>query len=280
MASKTIIAFDLYGTLLSTESIAKELASHFGDEKAQTIAALWRRYQLEYTWRMNSMSNTFSTFYFLAHTDDTTALYKPFSDITNASLRHALDDSGETLSGSDIEKLMKAYNNLGTFPDVPPGLKSLASDSEIDAYVFSNGTDAMVSSSVHQSPSLSSHASVFKGLITVEEIGTYKPDPKVYEHLAKKVGKKTTKEDMASMWLVSGNPFDVVGAKAAGMQAAWVDRAGKGWTDRLGELAAGGPTLVVKGVEEAVEGIRKWTQESGKESGAGHNREDAAMGPG
>lgn len=53
--NKTIIAFDLYGTLLSTESIAKELASHFGQEKAASIAALWRRYQLEYTWRMNSM---------------------------------------------------------------------------------------------------------------------------------------------------------------------------------------------------------------------------------
>ena len=53
---KTVIAFDLYGTLLSTESIAKELATHFGDDKAQKIATLWRRYQLEYTWRMNSMS--------------------------------------------------------------------------------------------------------------------------------------------------------------------------------------------------------------------------------
>jgi 2-haloacid dehalogenase len=55
MSTKTVIAFDLYGTLLSTESIAKELAHHFGDSKASSIAALWRRYQLEYTWRMNSM---------------------------------------------------------------------------------------------------------------------------------------------------------------------------------------------------------------------------------
>jgi 2-haloacid dehalogenase len=43
---KTVIAFDLYGTLLSTESIAKELATHFGDEKAKSIAALWRRWVL------------------------------------------------------------------------------------------------------------------------------------------------------------------------------------------------------------------------------------------
>ena len=41
--NKTIIAFDLYGTLLSTESIGKELAKHFGEEKAASIAALWRR---------------------------------------------------------------------------------------------------------------------------------------------------------------------------------------------------------------------------------------------
>jgi len=52
-----VVAFDAYGTLLSTESIAKKLASHFGDEKATTIATTWRKYQLEYTWRLNSMSN-------------------------------------------------------------------------------------------------------------------------------------------------------------------------------------------------------------------------------
>ena len=51
-----VVAFDLYGTLLSTESIAKELGAHFGQEKAASLAALWRRYQLEYTWRLNSMS--------------------------------------------------------------------------------------------------------------------------------------------------------------------------------------------------------------------------------
>jgi 2-haloacid dehalogenase len=60
--NKTVIAFDLYGTLLSTESIAKDLAAHFGEEKGKSIAGLWRRFQLEYTWRMNSMCE-FSTRY-------------------------------------------------------------------------------------------------------------------------------------------------------------------------------------------------------------------------
>lgn len=272
-SNKSVIAFDLYGTLLSTESIAKELAAHFGDEKASTIAALWRRYQLEYTWRMNSMS-----------------LYKPFSAITLQSLHHALAETSNSLSNDTIDKLMKAYDALETFPDVEPALKNLAKDESIDAYVFSNGTDAMVSSSVNSSPSLSPHASVFQGLVTAEEVRCYKPDMRVYQHLAKRVGKGTDKEGMGSIWLVSGNPFDIVGARVAGLQAAWVDRAGGhhgagGWNDRLGEVVEGGvrPTVVVRGVDEAVEAIKRWTEENG---GVGVRREgssgrvDAAMGPG
>lgn len=54
--SEILVAFDLYGTLLSTASVAKALAEHFGEDKANSIAQLWRRYQLEYTWRLNSMS--------------------------------------------------------------------------------------------------------------------------------------------------------------------------------------------------------------------------------
>jgi 2-haloacid dehalogenase len=54
--TRILVAFDLYGTLLSTESVAKALASHFGQEQAQSIATVWRKYQLEYTWRLNSMS--------------------------------------------------------------------------------------------------------------------------------------------------------------------------------------------------------------------------------
>lgn len=50
-----IVAFDLYGTILSTESIGKRLAEHFGEDKAPGLAATWRKYQLEYTWRLNSM---------------------------------------------------------------------------------------------------------------------------------------------------------------------------------------------------------------------------------
>jgi 2-haloacid dehalogenase len=58
MTNKTVVAFDLFGTILSTESIWQEISKFAGDDKAKTIAALARRYQLEYTWRSNSMGES------------------------------------------------------------------------------------------------------------------------------------------------------------------------------------------------------------------------------
>jgi len=152
---------------------------------------------------------------------------------------------------------MSAYDSLSSFPDVSPSLKTLSTTSNITAVVFSNGTYSMVSNSVHKSPDLSPHASVFKDLIVVEEVKKFKPAPSVYEHLARKMGKEGK---MDEMWLISGNPFDVVGARAVGMQAIWVDRAGGGWVDGLVEGELGRPTAVVKSLEEVVEIVQKHTR--------------------
>lgn len=143
---------------------------------------------------------------------------------------------------------MEAYDSLSTFPDVNPALKRLADTANIECVVFSNGTRTMVSNSVTKSTDLNS--SVFKDLVTVDAVKVFKPAPEVYKFLAEKVG-LAGKED--SLWLVSGNPFDVVGARAIGMQAAWVDRAGNGWQDRLGA----GPTVIVRSLEEVADAVRK-----------------------
>ncbi|KIW74790.1 haloacid dehalogenase, type II [Fonsecaea pedrosoi CBS 271.37] len=226
-----VVAFDLYGTLLSTESIAKELASHFGQEKAASIAAVWRKYQLEYTWRLNSMKQ-----------------YQDFSDVTQKSLGHALAEHGLSLNSAQTGKLMQAYDSLSTFPDVNPALKRLESNPNIKCVVFSNGTKAMVSNSVNKSNDLNS--SVFKDLVTVDAVRVFKPAPEVYNYLAKQVN-KVGEED--KLWLVSGNPFDVVGARSVGMQAAWVDRSGTGWQDSLGL----GPTVVVRSLEEVADVVER-----------------------
>lgn len=113
----------------------------------------------------------------------------------------------------------------------------------------------MVGNSVTSSPDLSPHASVFKDIVTVEEVKSFKPHPVVYRHLARKVGKGP--DSMADIWLVSGNPFDIVGARAVGMQACWIDRAGNGWTDQLVQADEGRPTVTVKGLDQVVDAVVK-----------------------
>ncbi|KAJ5514728.1 hypothetical protein N7463_004280 [Penicillium fimorum] len=198
MTAKTVVAFDLYGTLLSTESIAKQLEKHYDNAKVQSISVLWRRYQLEYTWRLNSMGR-----------------YEDFSAITRNSLLHALADNNEQLSDDNNEQLSDDT------------IEHLIFDPTIQAVIFSNGTKTMVSNSVLRSKDLAPHASVFQDLVTVDEVKQYKPSKASYEHLAK----QTTRDpsQMSKLWLISGSPFDIVGARATGMQAIWVDRVGTGW---------------------------------------------------
>lgn len=165
-----------------------------------------------------------------------------------------MKEHGLSLSQEDTYDLMHAYDSLSTFPDVKPALEALAKEQGITPMVFSNGTHDMVSTSVNKSPDLSPHASLFNQIVVVEEVRKFKPSREVYYHLAEKAGK--TKEQMNEIWLVSGNPFDVVGARAVGMKAVWVDRPGNGWVDYLGgsDLA---PTVVVKGLGEVASEVRR-----------------------
>ena len=57
------------------------------------------------------------------------------------------------------------------------------------------------------------------GVVSVHEVESFKPDPKVYHHFNDRTGSKPDKT-----WLVSSNPFDVIGARAVGWNAAWVRR--------------------------------------------------------
>lgn len=84
-----------------------------------------------------------------------------------------------------------------------------------------------------------------EGFISVDEVETYKPSPKVYEHAAERLGRP-----IAEVRLVSSNPFDVVGAMAAGMQAAWVNRSG-GLYDSLGPR----PSMVVGSLIELADAL-------------------------
>jgi 2-haloacid dehalogenase len=264
--TKIVIAFDLYGTILSTDSIVKDLAAHLNisKAKAQGVATRWRQYQLEYTWRITAMGT-----------------YKPFDKITRAALRHAAAEvlgaggaGAGDVSDETAGELMAAYDALAVFPDVPAALKALqdrqgGGGPPVEAVIFSNGTDRMLTTSVGSSPDLKPFVGgdgtggLFKKLVSVDEVRTYKPTAEAYSHLQA----QADEDNDAVVWLVSANPFDVAGARSVGLRSAWIDRAGTGWVDRLGEAIFGvgddvrkrraRPTVIAKGVDQAVEEILK-----------------------
>lgn len=141
---------------------------------------------------------------------------------------------------------MEEYDHLSTFPDVAPALENLRKRVDVKPVIFSNGTKQTVSNSVSLSPNLAPHTALFADLITVESVEKFKPAPEVYEHLA-----TSTNTDKGSIWLVTANPFDVVGATKCGVKAAWLDRNGRGWED------AAAPELRPRVIERNLEDLLK-----------------------
>lgn len=188
--------------------------------------------------------------------DSLPGLYRSFSDLTRTSFRQATAEAGVALSKEQEDKVMNAYNGLDTFPDVDAALEIVAKSASLDTYVFSNGTEEMITSSLRTSPSLSRAQNVLPAskVISVDPLQVFKPDRRTYEHFSEVATKKTHAKQV---WLVSSNPFDVAGAAAAGLRTAWVDRGGRGWVDGLGEAIGIAPTVVAKGVDEAVQEILK-----------------------
>lgn len=167
------------------------------------------------------------------------------------------------LTPEDEERIMAAYNGLGTFPEVDGALATLSETPNLDPYVFSNGTEHMITSSLTTSPSLSKACAVLPPtkVISVDPLRVFKPNKQTYLHLAQKVG---LEDHLDKIWLVSSNPFDAVGAVAAGLKSAWVDRGGHGWVDGLGDAVGIEPTVVVEGVDQAVKEIIKIAAQGGK----------------
>ncbi|KAI0090620.1 haloacid dehalogenase [Irpex rosettiformis] len=232
---KQVLAFDIYGTILDTGGIAKALQSHVGidEEKAKQVSLLWRRYQLEYTWRLNAME-----------------LYEPFNVVTKNALMHALGEQRIRANDEAIDQLMNAYNTLTPFDDAIPALQALSKLSHVKVLIFSNGTREMVTSALNAASVSSLNDGLY--LADDQEVKIYKPAKKIYQGLLAKVNE--AREDGAGytgedVWLVSGNPFDVVGARNAGLQAFWVDRAGAGWLDRASPVK---PSTIVRSLSDIV----------------------------
>jgi 2-haloacid dehalogenase len=213
MAVTEALAFDMYGTLVDPIRIWKQLEDYIPGD-AQRIAELWRQKQLEFTFRLTVMEQ-----------------YEDFEQVTRKALDYALAVSGHSLDTGQKNSLMAQYNDLERFADIERGLQRLK-DVGYTMVVFSNGSPAMLTgimNAAHLQP-------YFKGFVSVDEVKVYKPSPIVYKHVAKRLGRP-----IGEVRLVSSNPFDVIGAEAAGMRAAWVNRSGA-----LFDTLAPMPQMVVK----------------------------------
>jgi 2-haloacid dehalogenase len=188
-------------------------------------------------------------------TIDDLGAYLPFSELTRASFRHATAEAGIAISPDEEERIMDAYNRLETFPEVDAAMHTLTETPSLDPWIFSNGTISMITSSLKSSRTLSEAAGIFPSskVVSVDSVQIFKPHKRTYEHLIETVGMEA---HPARVWLVTSNPFDVVGAVAAGIKSVWVDR-GSGWVDGLGGVLGIKPSLVVKGVDEAIREISR-----------------------
>lgn len=160
--------------------------------------------------------------------------------------------------------MLQAYETLHPFPDVPDALQTLCHTSTSETspalkpYILTNGTSTQAARAL-SSPALqeqTAHIFTEANTISTDEVRAFKPAPSVYWHLLARAGK--AREQAGEVWLVSGNAFDVVGAKSLGLRACWVDRGGRGWTDRLVPGEAGMPDLMVGELGEVVERVRAW----------------------
>ena len=193
------LAFDLYGTLVDPVAISGQLDQVLGGSGGREAARLWRLKQLEYSFRLTAMGH-----------------YEDFRWVTARALDFALASIGASLPGRQARRLIELYDHLQPFPDAVPALRALAGLG-YELAVFSNGTPAMIASCLDSS----GLAGFFSQQISVDEIRAFKPSPLAYQHAAERLARPAGR-----IRLVTSNAFDSVGASAAGLRTAWVNRTG------------------------------------------------------
>ena len=223
-ATAVTLAFDVYGTLIDTHGVVVMLGKHVA-EKAPEFSRTWREKQLEYSFRRGLMQN-----------------YENFATCTSHALDYTCAYFRAPLSPKDKQELLDAYQVLPAFDDVKEGL-SRARQYGFRMFAFSNGSAAAVEALLENA----GIRDLFVDLVSVDEMKSDKPNPGVYSHFLRRAGACG-----ADAWLISSNPFDVIGAISSGMRAAWVKRS----PDALFDPWGVDPTLTVTSLLELAEAVK------------------------
>ena len=197
-----VCAFDAYGTLFDLSSAAR-IALEDHDKKAggnisQTVAENWRLKQLQYTW-IRAITGE--------HAD--------FWNVTCESLDWALEKSNLLNDGQLRNRLLDLYRELEVYPEVPRVLAEL-DKSPLPAVILSNGSPEMLQSAVDAS----GIGKYLEALLSVEDVGVFKPAPQVYEMVLKKFDCQPDE-----VLFVSSNGWDAAAAKGFGFLTVWANRA-------------------------------------------------------
>jgi 2-haloacid dehalogenase len=185
--------FDAYGTLFDFASAARTCPGVPG-EAAERLTALWRDKQVQYTWLRAAQGR---------HAD--------FLQVTADALDFTLETLGlERLRG----RLLELYFTLAAFPEVPEVLAKVRA-AGLQTTILSNGTPAMLAAAV----GAAGLAGRFDAVLSVEEVGAFKPDRRVYQLAVDRLGIPS-----AAIAFVSSNGWDAHAASAFGMRVVWCNR--------------------------------------------------------
>ncbi len=206
--------FDAYGTLFDVHAPVSRVAGELGDQ-ADSISRLWRDKQLQYTWLRSLMG---------AHAD--------FAQVTADALDYALAAHG--VNNSSVRaRLLELYRTLDAYGDAAPCLTQLKASGMATA-ILSNGAPDMLAAATETA----GLAPLLDGVLSVEEVGIYKPDRRVYRLAVDRLGVAPDR-----ICFVSTNPWDASGAAHFGLRVARLDRFSVPPDNLPGEIAATITTL-------------------------------------
>ena len=188
------IIFDAYGTLFDVNSAAEKCKDKIGD-KWESFANYWRTTQLEYTWLRSLMKR-----------------HKDFWQVTEDSLDKSMKVFN--IDNSMRNELLDLYKILSPYPEVPEVLKSLK-EKKYKLSILSNGTPSLLNELVKSN----NLENLFDNIFSIEEVGIYKPDSRVYDMPIQKY--KIQNNEVA---FLSANTWDVSGGGNYGFNSIWVNR--------------------------------------------------------
>ena len=188
------VVFDAYGTLYDVQSVA-EITEEAFPGYGEMITQIWRIKQLEYSWLRSLMQR-----------------YRDFSVITRESLAYTLGILGLQYDDAVFERIMEKYLHLDLYPDVMPTLAALK---DRKLAILSNGSPGMLNALVANS----GLDRMLDATISVDAKKVFKPSPDAYSLIETTLGVKS-----ADALFVSSNPWDACGAKAFGLNVAWIER--------------------------------------------------------